>query len=296
MSKNQTVLLAVTSLLLMGTSARADLKVVSLATLSGLPDAVKAQAPALAAPVTTTTYYKGALQRIESVGGVTILGADGAMLTLDPAARTYYRTASGAPSPAAGNPLMSMFKIDGKATVTPTALKKTLLGREVSQYTIAATLNLSMNGGDPSMASMFPTINLTGRQWTTESIKTLPTAGLMPAGLFTGSLPIPGFDSVKSLASEMGKIKGFPLETGATVTFVFPKDSPLIGMVGDTLPSKVTFQSTVTAISEAALPDDLFTVPAGYKQVDSPKAPGIAPTVPGIPGTASTAVPPVPPA
>jgi hypothetical protein len=272
-------------------AAQADLTVVNQVTISGLPASVSAQAPQLSAPIATTTYYKGDKVRTESAGTVTIMtGADARVVTLDPATKTY-SSATDALGAMANNPILSMIKFAATGNVRKTDEKKSILGKDASRYNIYMSLKMSMNGGDPSMASMFPTIIMSGDEWATEAVTLPPGAATAAANIMGKFMSGPTMGGLKEFTKQMSAIKGLPLLGTLTMTFSFPKDSPLQAM-SDQIPKKLVVQTVAQSISEAPLTDDLFAIPADYKLAAPVALPGTVPTTPAAPAAPVGATPP----
>ena len=262
-------------------SAHADLTVVSETTVSGIPEAAKAMAPGpdMSKPMTSTTYYKGDKTRTETAGSIILTSGDTAQITtLNPAAKTYSIA-----SAAASNPFASMmsFSVTG-SKVTKTAEKKTILGKSSDKYMLSIPLKMSMGEEDAATDGLL-TMKIAGEEWTTDAVA-LPTgATSMSTGALGKMMMGPMAGGMKSMAKQMAEIKGFPLLTVMTMTFVIPEGSPAAQAFGDGPPPKITLRAEVKSIAETALDDSLFAVPADYKKIDAPMA------IPGIPATGAPA-------
>jgi hypothetical protein len=291
------------TLALAGTAARADVKIVSEVDMGAVPFPVPAAAPAAGAgngkPLVTTSYYKGDRSRVESGGSVIIVTgkADGGKtFVLDPVARTYYvqATSGGAGNAAAlseDSPFLSSVRIDGDLKVdSSSSVTKNIAGRVAKLYRLTGNFKIMLGGGDNGGAG-FPLANVTlnGEQWTTETL-TVPTLGAAVPGAstFLNAMPPLLAKSDAKLKTQMAAIKGYPLLSAVSVTVTMPKDSPFAEMAAGAFPTKpITARTEVKQLSEDPLPDDLFAVPAGYKQVEPPAAPalpglGTPPSSPGI--------------
>ena len=267
-------------------TAHADLKVVQEATTTGLPEAALAQAPQMASPTTITVYYKGSKSRTESSGTVSLSDlATGKVTVLDAGAKTYYLTApSDALKGIQDNPMLAMLKFDTKVFVNPGSETQVLLGKSAHNFRYTAIMKMGMagagGGGMEGMAGMLPTVTIKGEEWVTDAI-TLPVSSTpaAQAGSMTKLFPPMLGKGLKEFADKMATIKGFPLRNTVTVTFAFPKNSPAAAQA----PAPITTTITAKSISEEPLSDDLFVVPADYKQIDPPAS--------GIPGSPPAAAP-----
>jgi hypothetical protein len=266
---------AVLAVLSTATLARADLKVVSEVTVKGAPKAAQVSDK----PVTTITYYKAGKQRVENDKSITIADLEGdKSYTLDPVKKTYYVTSSkDREKAAADNPFLAMIKVDTSTTVTPTAETKAIVGKTAKKFTYVTLMKMGMEGGDPSMAAMFPTFTINGEMWTTEEV-TLPVDYRKVArNNFMRTMPAMMAKGIQDMVDKISEIKGFPLFTVMTMTIVPSKEAP--PQAAASFPKEPIVTTTeVKSIVEAPLDDALFVVPADYKEVKAP-----APAMPGAP-------------
>ena len=247
-----------------------------------------------------TMYYKGAKRRIEEKGKVRIANGDeGKEYTLDPKKKTFTVETISASDP----PSESRSKTGGTVTYgdkskaaealgirveyasKPIQGKKMIRGKSARgvRYRIALILpKLTETSPKPAsknskgatndfaeqmakaMLSVFPNMVLSGEQWLTDEIavpKSLPGEALL-ASLLNNEV----FRSAvtenerRKMQSEM---TGLALSGVVHFKITFPKsrqnkdpDRPQN--------VEVTYSRDVTSISEAALDDALFTIPADY--------------------------------
>jgi hypothetical protein len=243
-------------------TARADLKVVSTMTNSG----TRSGGPRTS---TVTTYYRGKWTRTETPQNVIIVdNALGKIYSLNPSEKTYNVISF---ADLGKNPLMSMMDMKTTVSLQPGGKTKTILGKPAKSYTYTAVLQMSlkkealqrmagMNGGTaPSKPPTIPPVTIKGVSWVTEAVKV--SAGASSAALATLS-QMPG---MKVLAEKLGSVRGVPLEQEMTV----------VASGGPQGNVKQTSVTKATAIDESPLPDSLFKVPAGYREVSRPMMPGM---------------------
>ena len=286
---------ALTLLPLTVASARADVKIVSETTITGMPDALKSSASGSGIdptkPVPSTLYLKGEKRRTETPGQVMIYDcvAD-AVYTLNASNKTYTVTtfAKNMESTAStDNPMLSLIKIEaGEVALTPQTAVKTIAGKASTSYTYGMTLK--MHAADPSLSEMIPNLvtTLKGVQWVSENIAAPPACAKMSKASLMNSLPIPpalAGNSLKSLSEKLATIKGTPLSSRIEVT-IKAGDSKAADANVFPLPKEpIIVVNEVKTISEDPLDDALFAVPADYKKVDilakptAPVAPAPAP-------------------
>lgn len=259
---------------LLGGVARADVKIVSQATVKGLPAQAQAQMPDLGKPYTVTTYYKGDKQRVEndSDKSVTISDfKDGKLYTLNPSKKTYYVTNfADLGKQLEGIPLTTTLT---KAEVTSGTETKTIAGKSAHPYHFSAVMKMSLDNLDPSLSSMLPTITMDGDQWTTEAV-TLPISyQTLSRTAFQRGMPAMMGQSLKGLMDKMATIKGTPLSRTFTVRFVL-SDAAKSSPIAQYMPKDpIVTTEEVTSVSEDPISDALFTPPADYKEVPAPTAP-----------------------
>ncbi|HVK03897.1 MAG TPA: hypothetical protein VM490_10490 [Armatimonadaceae bacterium] len=256
--------LVAASLLCGGGVARADVKMVSTTTVSGLP---AGQAPPK--PMAITTYYKGEMQRTENGDAVTIFDcAKDLQYVLDGKKKTYYVTSmKDAMAAAASNPFLAMVKFDTSVDLKPGDKTKEIAGKKASLYNYTAVIKMSMDGS-PELAAMLPTITLQGEQWTTEDFALPANCAKMRGGQMLRSMRATLGKGAQDIADKLATMKGSPLSSKVVVTVKANADLP--GVPKD----PIVTTTEVTSVSEEALADALFAVPADYKKVDPPAAPG----------------------
>jgi hypothetical protein len=170
----------------------------------------------------------------------------------------------------ANNPMMKMMDVKTDVALKPGGKTKTIVGKPTKNYLYTASIKMSFNkemmanmakqnGGQvPQNLPQLPSFKITGEMWVTEKVN-LPPGSV--AAAMTSLSAVPG---MKPLMEKFRAIKGVALETTQTVEILGGQSS---GQNQKT--------ATVTeAISETALPDSLFTVPADFRKVQ-PMQPGM---------------------
>ena len=277
-------------LCLLAATARADVKIVTRVTVTGNGAAAMGMGArggrpgAGAAPKTetetVTTYYKGQKSRVES-GATVILfdGTTGKTLTLNPATKTY-QVQSDVRTQRLDEAAQNIdFKTSGSAR--PTGATRAILGKTAKEYaysiTMAMTLKPGITGpdGKPTAAPRpgtvrkpFVTMVIKGNQWTVENLTSGGGNGGIIAAQLSALQSFPGF---KGIFDALSQIKGVAIEGKQTMSM----QSPMAAMMGGTPPT-TTITTVPVSLKEAPLPDSLFAIPAGYKQVQ-PAAPTISP-------------------
>jgi hypothetical protein len=279
MTKQRTfaAVVSIAALGMMAATVRADVKIVSEVTVKGVPPAVTAQGgPDMSKPTVTTTYYKGNWQRVESGGTITITNFEtGKITTLNPKAKTYYTVGVGDSLKAmADNPMLAAIKVEAVADVKPGGQTKVIAGKTAKNYKISATMKMTMDGAPPEAAAMFPTMVMTGEQWTTEGISLPIPTGKMVQNSFVKNLPPFFQNGMKPFTDKMASIPGFILSN--TMSMEFKRSAGAPDLPGFPKEPIVTI-TEVKEISEAPLDDALFAPPADYKEVQPPATPGFGP-------------------
>ncbi|MFM7320658.1 MAG: hypothetical protein ACKO5K_03915 [Armatimonadota bacterium] len=198
--------------------------------------------------------------------------AKGTITNLDTKKRTY--TVEKADS---GNPAMAQFaefmeiQVDG--AIAPTELSKEIAGRTARKYAGTVTIKVSIKEGSPlpipAGDGPLMTISMETESWTIEglSVDAQALSRSLPPMVQGMAKMMPGFDGFRK---KMEAMKGFPVQSVQKISF--KSGLPLPG-----LPEKpMTAKSELVSLSEDALPDSLFAVPAGYKKVE--------PELPAFPG------------
>lgn len=263
--------------------ARADVTLVMRTRIEGRP------APASSRPknpeergLITTTYYKGKWERTEAAGGVTL--SDGErVFFLNPGARTFSATTVRKMAETT-NPLVARLDFRTEAVVRPGGKTKTILGKPAKNYRFTVTMKLATrpapgDGGTTSARIALPTIVIQGEQWTTEAI---PVAG-RGVGAVPGVLRnLVSLSGQEALVARFATVRGFPLALTLRQSIRWEgkppgKEMPSLPGQGDRLP---VIRMTPVSLKEGPLPDSLFQVPDGYRQVpfEGPALPG------GVPG------------
>lgn len=246
-------------------AAWADVKLVSEVKVAGIPAEAQGAGVGMPQSTSTTAYYKGDKVRTEVKNGpVTIFdAATDKFYTLDPAKKTYTVVGAGEMmNPAASNPMLAMLKFEATADVKDGGATKTLAGKEAKNYLVTSTVNMSMEGAPPGL---LPTMKISSEVWTTESIAVPPGYTKMAATAATRAVG-PMAKGMKPLTDKLASLKGMPLLTKQTMTFISEQALP-------GLPKEPIVTTTeVLSISEDELPDSLFAIPADFKKID-PAAP-----------------------
>ncbi|MDX1933836.1 MAG: hypothetical protein SFU56_14655 [Capsulimonadales bacterium] len=275
-------------------SAYADIKFVAEVTVKGAPTATKANLPDKSV---TTSYYKGEKQRIETEkpGGKTVTISDlatGTTYTLNPAKKTYtVFKLSDIEAMTADNPIMQMLKIETQTTITPGTATKSIAGKNAKQYTYNTSFKMSLEGGDDQIAAfaqMMPTITIKGEQWTTEDVRFPVNYQKIAQTNMARSIPPMMAKGMSEMIEKMATIKGFPLSSVVTVSFILPKNAA--PQAAASMPKEPIITTTeVKSISEENLDDSLFELPKDYTEVktETPAGalPGAAPASAGKTGT-----------
>lgn len=276
-------------------SARADLKVVSKMTMDapamgGLGGGLGAApgAPKPGEAVKSVTYYKGSKVRTEDAAGIiTINDSEAGTITrIDPKKKTYSTikmaelTKNLTEGAGPGAQFLEMMEMKVKADVKKGGHEKEIAGKKTTDYLWTATMSMSMKGGEEGVGEI-ANISMEGEQWTTEDIK-LPAApasatapalpgigGGMMGGMMKMMSSMPG---MKTMMEKLAEIKGFSLLTSMKIKI----QSPMAEAQGADLSKPITNKTEVVELSEEALPDSLFAVPAGFKKVayEMPQMPG----------------------
>jgi hypothetical protein len=261
------------------TTARADVKIVSETTVTGLPDTLRTGSDTgnidPKKPIASTVYLKGEKRRTETPVQTTIYDcASDTVYTLNTTDKTYTVSTlakSVAADTAGSNPLLSLLKIETSGVaLTPQKLVKNIAGKSASSYTFGMTLK--MRPADPSLSEMIPNLVTTikGEQWVSESIAAPAACERMAKSSFMNALPIPtalAGTGLKTLSEKMALIKGTPLSSRIEVT-IKPGDGKAPDVNVLPIPKDpIIVVSEVKSISEDTLADSLFTVPADYKKV-----------------------------
>lgn len=258
------VVVTLMALLALSAAAHADLKLVQKSTMEGdLSKRLQNAENAPQAP-TMTTYYKGGRMRTEAGDKVTIFDGERTLL-LNPKKKTYQAIPKNAGAELA-NPMLAMMDIKADVRVKPTGKSQTIQGKVAQHYVLTMTMKLGMKvateGASKGDMPQIPPITSKTELWTVEFPGIKLGAGTarqaMPAGM--GNLPF-----AKDLTDKLKSIKGIPLQTT---------------MIQDMMGKKMSVTIKTLSLSEAPLPDSLFALPAGYKQV-----PYEAPAMPTMPGS-----------
>ena len=268
---------AAAALISTATTARADVKVVSQVTITGLPaGAASAQS---SKPQTVTAYYKGTKVRTEAANTVTIYdGKTNMVTTLSPASKTYTVASVAAP---AANPMMAMMDVKTTATLKPGGKTKTIAGKPAKNYVWQANIAMGMkpsakqNANSQMPSGPLVTIQMNGEQWTTDAVKLPAGSKSMVMSMMSG--PAKAIPGLSPLMDKFAQIKGLPLS--ATLTQAFKQSAAMMAMGGaksNVPPKPITVTTNVLSLSEKPLTDTLFAVPAGYQKVaiKTPMMPG----------------------
>jgi len=266
-------------------AARADVKIVTESTITGL-----------GAPTTipNTVYYKGDKQRSEGDDGVTIYDCSSDLLyTLNAKDKTYtVAAASQSMQAKASNPMLAMAKIETKeANLTPLSGTKEIAGKTSNGY--AYILALHIQPTDPSLSDFIPafTTTIKGEQWATEAVTGSVPCERMSRLMLSRSLPASVAtmgSGVKDILDKVAQIKGLFLSRRVQITMKLDNPKSDAGMPIPKDP--IVYTTVVKSLSEAPLEDSLFAVPADYKKIEAPATPA----APGAPPAAAPAQAPAP--
>jgi hypothetical protein len=198
---------------------------------------------------------------------------------LNPADKTYTVNASKKRVDQV-KPFLSMFKVSVDGGVTPGAATKTIAGLPARNYRVNLQMKMGMSGNAPAGApagTLF-SMKMAGEQWASSAVSLparvqtqMTTSGLRALG---GMMP-----GMEKMADRMTAIKGLPLSSRMTITMTTPPGmgaammgggGPAGGKAG---PIVITTITDTRSVSRKPLPDSLFTVPAGYREVQ-PNVPG----------------------
>ena len=171
--RSQTAVAAIGAILIAlcsAVSARADLKIVSEVTITGMPTMGTVN-PDAGKPTTQTNYYKGDKFRQESVSSISIFDCGaGQIYTLNPDKKTYTVRAVDDMLNMSDNPMLAKMKVDVSGDVKPTDKTEMIADRKAKEFLYSIDMQMSMEGMD---SSMFPKMKMSGEQWNTTSLNSL---------------------------------------------------------------------------------------------------------------------------
>jgi hypothetical protein len=211
-----------------------------MAMLGGL--LASTMAPAGGLEITVTIGEQGS--RVEynkaylvvPAGGITLVRADGSMVVLDPASKTYWRMS---------RPDLSMVKPE--VSMTRTGQKATFAGVEAERATVAIKVPLPLPAGSQVPPGLPTEVVINGEAWIADQYKNYAKMSAGLAGLI-------------SLGLEKFAGEGLPMK------------SILRGeMFGDQ-----QIESLITSIGEVTVPPGSYDIPAGFTEVPAPSGlPGL---------------------
>jgi hypothetical protein len=208
-----------------------------------------------------TTYYKGNLIRSESGDTVTLSQVQtGLTAVLRPSTKTYRQFNVNQSAP--GNPAMRAMKVEGQATVTPTAEHKVIAGKNATKF--VADVDVTMTSSSNQAFSQHTTMHIV--RWTTTEVSTGISPDLL-ARFSPESMTFQGLSGMDEVNKELAKITGVPLSSEVTIKSEFSGPS---GVGGIPPPSIEEIDTDVQSIDDSALDDSLFQVPPDYKKTVSP--------------------------
>ncbi len=238
---------------------------------------------------TVTACYKGDRVRTQTSAGSVVLydAATDTTTTLNPANKTYTVNASKKMLDQV-KPFLSMFQVSVTGGVTPGAATKTIAGLPARNYRVNLQMKMGMSGSAPGAGGGTPagtlfSMKMAGEQWASSAVSLparvqtqMTTSGLRALG---GRMP-----GMEKMAGKMTVVKGLPLSSRMTITMITPQG---MGAVmggggpsgGKSGPIVITTITDTKSVSRKPLPDSLFSVPAGYREVQ-PSTPGRG----GMPG------------
>jgi len=241
---------------------------------------------------TVTAYYKGDKVRTQMSDGTVMLydAATDMTTLLNPADKTYTLNATKKMADQV-KPFLSMLKISVDGGVTPGAATKTIAGLPARNYRVNMRMKMGMAaraGGGGAAAVPTGTLvsmKMVGEQWASSAVS-LPTR--VQTQMTTSGMRVLGgmMPGMEKMAGKMTAIKGLPLSNRMTITMTTPPGmgaamrgggAPAGGKSG---PIVITTVTDTKSVSRKPLPDSLFSVPAGYREVQ-PTSPGGMGGMPG---------------
>jgi hypothetical protein len=240
----------------LATPAQADLTMVQRTTGKGAGE--------------TTTRIKGNKMRVETVVGdntsAVLMDLDAQTMTmLDPKKKEAVVMPVAQLQEAMGKAGM---KVDIKSKVTPTGEKKTVSGFACSVYDVAVAMPFVMGeGGDaPAMTMLMQgpaclSKDIPGQDELARLYKTAADKGFIFSD--PRAAKGPGASMAKGVAELQKALAeaGVPVEQ--TTTIKMDGQGMMVGMMNKMMGGAMT--STLVKVDQAALPAELFTVPADYK-------------------------------
>lgn len=218
-------------------------------------------------PQTVTTYYHQGLMRSDFGNESTIInGKTHTTLLINHATKTYSQLSfTGSPQAS----MMKNMKMSVKGSIKPTTQKKTIAGKPARKYVGDFVITMAI----PQMGGQRQTMKMHMEQWATTSIAAALSPSQIMGAMGNMLQGIGGAGSFSSMAKELGKIKGLPLDNKMSMTMVLampPGQQRPPGM-----PSTMSFgfENHVISVKETSLSPSLFKVPAGYKKSTAPTFP-----------------------
>jgi hypothetical protein len=193
--------------------------------------------------VHTTVFVSDAGTRVEygqayliiPAGGVTIARPDGTLVVLDPARKTYWKTAVST---------MAASGLKPEVTVHRTGDHSTIAGVPVERATLEISVPLPIPPGAKMPPGLPTELSMSGEAWLSDRYKAY-------------------MRSATGLSGGMGL---FGTETLAAEGFVMKSI-----LRGDVFAGQ-ELEAVVTSIGEAKAPAGAFEIPAGYQEVPAPTA------------------------
>jgi hypothetical protein len=271
--------------------ARADVTVVTETTVTGLPAAARAmigsRLPESGKPTTTTTYYKGDKQRIESDDAIALYdSATDTLITLNPGDKTYTRRKlTEVMNRFRSGVLHTYLKVDTKTNqfqASPDT--KPIAGQTAREVTYALGVH---EYPDPSIGDALPipdaTIDCKGEWWYADSLPVPATLGPAQRTGFLLNFMLSGVgalmmgNGLDSIADQIAALHALPLSSRMEFTFT-PKDKQAAAESGiPALDAPIVVVNEAKSISTDPLADSLFTIPADYTPAERKPAPSAAP-------------------
>lgn len=281
-------------LAVLGAPVRADVTLTSMVTMNapkqrpGRPPGNGGGSGSQTTRQTVTAYYKGDKVRTQTSGGAVVLfdAATDTTTVLKPADKTYTVNA-GKKMVDQVKPFLAMFRVSVDGGVTPGAATKTIAGLPARNYRVNLQMKMGMGAQAGGGAAGAPTgtlfsMKMAGEQWASSAVilparvqAQMTTSGLRALG---GMMP-----GMEKMAGRMTAVKGLPLSSRMTITLITPQGmGAMMGggpSGGKSGPIVITTITDTKSVSRKPLPDSLFSVPAGYREVQ-PAVPGRG----GMPG------------
>lgn len=234
--------------------ARADVKIVSEQSLTGMEDW-----GLRSLPIKVTRYFKGDMMREEYQGRNIVHIYDSKAdkyYTLDRNTQTYaVQTLDEVTNDAAGG--LAQLAVIGDVTVAEGGSTQTIAGKPAKNYSTSANLLIKSERSGMKVID----VKMQGEQWTTGTIALPSTNPRLVRAAYL--LSTNAHKLFKPFYDKVTEIKGLPLSFDQILTFQTMPGITLNGARQGTIEA----HGDVQAVSTAVLPDYLFHVPKTFKLV-----------------------------